>query len=41
MPAEAFIRLIAGRLAPEHTPHGVTVDGAISLDDLRKVFPGY
>ncbi len=41
MPAEAFIRLTAGRLAPEHTPDGVTVDGPLSLDDLRKVFPGY
>jgi len=39
--AEALIRLTAGRLAPEHTPDGVTVDGAISLDDLRKLFPGY
>jgi uncharacterized protein (TIGR03083 family) len=40
IPAEAFVRLTAGRLAPERTPPGVTVDGAISLDDLRNVFPG-
>jgi uncharacterized protein (TIGR03083 family) len=41
IPAEAFVRLTAGRLAPERTPDGVSVDGAISLDDLRKVFPGF
>jgi uncharacterized protein (TIGR03083 family) len=40
IPAEAFIRLTAGRLAPDHTPDGVTVDGAMSLDDLRMLFPG-
>jgi hypothetical protein len=39
IPAEAFVRLTAGRLAPGHTPDGMTVDGAISLDDLRNVFP--
>ncbi|MEV8615858.1 hypothetical protein AB0383_49595 [Amycolatopsis sp. NPDC051373] len=39
-PAEAFIRLVSGRLkAPYDT--GVTVDGALSLDDLRRVFPGF
>ena len=41
IPAEAFVRLTAGRLVPERTPDGVTVDGPLSLDDLRKVFPGY
>jgi len=41
IPAEAFVRLTAGRLVPERTPDGVTVDGVISLDDLRKAFPGY
>jgi uncharacterized protein (TIGR03083 family) len=40
IPAEAFVRLTAGRLSPPHTPGGVTVDGAISLDDLRRLFPG-
>jgi uncharacterized protein (TIGR03083 family) len=40
-PLEAAIRLLAGRLTPQHTPDGVTVDGNVSLDDLRKVFPGY
>jgi uncharacterized protein (TIGR03083 family) len=41
MPAEAFLRLTAGRLRPEHTPSAVTVDGELSLDDLRELFPGY
>jgi len=41
IPAEASARLTAGRLAPEHTPDGMTVDGAISLDELRNVFPGF
>src|SRR4051812_45239821 len=40
-PLEAAIRLLAGRLTPEHTPAGVTVEGNVSLDDLRKAFPGY
>jgi uncharacterized protein (TIGR03083 family) len=40
-PPEAVIRLIAGRLGPEHTPGGVRVTGNVSLDDLRGVFPGY
>ncbi len=40
-PAEAAIRLFAGRLSPEHTPVTVNVEGNVSLDDLRKVFPGY
>ena len=40
-PLEAGIRLMAGRLKPAYTPPGVTVSGDITLDDLRKVFPGY
>jgi uncharacterized protein (TIGR03083 family) len=40
-PAEAAVRLLAGRLRPGFTPSGVAVSGAVSLDDLRKVFPGY
>ncbi len=31
----------AGRLGTDHTPAGVTIDGPMSLDDLRAVFPGY
>ena len=41
LPAESFLRLVAGRLKPEHTPSSVSVSGALSLDDLRRVFPGY
>lgn len=40
MPAEAFVRLIAGRLDPGHTPPSARVDGDLSLDDLRQIFPG-
>ena len=40
-PLEAGIRLVAGRLKPEHTPDGVSVTGDVSLDELRRVFPGY
>ena len=38
MPAEAFVRLVYGRLDPQHTPelHG----DVAALDDLRAVFPG-
>jgi uncharacterized protein (TIGR03083 family) len=38
-PAEAFLRLVAGRLDPAHTPLGV--DGAGRLDQLRQAFPGF
>lgn len=37
-PAEAFIRLVAGRLDAEHTPLGVE---APDLDQLRQAFPGF
>jgi hypothetical protein len=38
LPAEAFARLVYGRLDPEHTP---PVDGdTTALDELRRVFPG-
>jgi uncharacterized protein (TIGR03083 family) len=40
-PLEAAVRLLAGRLTPDHTPDGVRVEGNVSLDDLRRVFPGY
>lgn len=38
---EAAVRMITGRLRPEVTPDGVAVTGNVTLDDLRKVFPGY
>lgn len=40
-PAEALLRLVAGRLAPPHTPDEVRLRGAADLDLLRRVFPGY
>ncbi|MFL6161335.1 MAG: maleylpyruvate isomerase family mycothiol-dependent enzyme [Jatrophihabitantaceae bacterium] len=40
-PLEAAIRLLAGRLTAERTPAGVEVTGNVTLDDLRRVFPGY
>jgi uncharacterized protein (TIGR03083 family) len=39
--AEAWLRLTAGRLAADHTPEGVGIEGDVSLDDLRRLFPGY
>jgi uncharacterized protein (TIGR03083 family) len=39
--ADHAARLLSGRLRPEHTPEAVRVTGNVSLDDLRKVFPGY
>jgi len=38
LPAEAFVRLICGRLDPKHTPRDVTGE---HLDELREAFPGY
>lgn len=37
LPAEAFARLIYGRLDPDHTPAGAE---APALDTLRRVYPG-
>jgi uncharacterized protein (TIGR03083 family) len=37
LPAEAFARLVYGRLDPEHTPAG---DHRPAIDVLRQVFPG-
>lgn len=41
LPAEAWLRLLTGRLRPEHTPAGVEATGSVDLDTLRRVFPGY
>jgi uncharacterized protein (TIGR03083 family) len=42
IPAEALLRLTAGRLGPEYTPAGVRLTSdTITLDDLRRVFPGF
>jgi len=39
LPAEALVRLIAGRLDPAHTPAVASED--VDLDALRAVFPGF
>jgi uncharacterized protein (TIGR03083 family) len=39
MPAAALVRLVYGRLDPEHTPAAVETDG-VDLESLRSVFPG-
>jgi uncharacterized protein (TIGR03083 family) len=40
-PREAAVRLIGGRLTAKNTPVGVEVNGNVTLDDLRRVFPGF
>ncbi|MEU6375850.1 maleylpyruvate isomerase family mycothiol-dependent enzyme [Streptomyces sp. NPDC046909] len=41
-PAEWWLRLTTGRHAPEHTPSEVSLASAsLTLDDLRRVFPGF
>jgi uncharacterized protein (TIGR03083 family) len=40
MPAEAFVRLVYGRLDPEHTPESIEAEG-VDLDAVRAVFPGF
>jgi uncharacterized protein (TIGR03083 family) len=40
LPAEAFFRLVYGRLDPDHAPT-VAESGARGLADLRAVFPGF
>jgi uncharacterized protein (TIGR03083 family) len=39
LPAEAFIRLVFGRLDPKHTP--ADIEGVELLGRLRAVFPGF
>lgn len=39
LPVGSLPRLLSGRLRPADS--GVRVDGPVSLDDLRRVFPGY
>jgi uncharacterized protein (TIGR03083 family) len=40
LPAEALLRLAAGRLAPGREA-GASITGALTLDELRTAFPGY
>ena len=39
--AEALVRLVYGRLDAEHTPPGITVEGPVEMDRLRRTFPGF
>jgi uncharacterized protein (TIGR03083 family) len=39
LPAEALVRLVYGRLDPEHTPPIETRN--VDLDELRQIFPGF
>ncbi|MCF0095882.1 maleylpyruvate isomerase family mycothiol-dependent enzyme [Micromonospora sp. MH99] len=42
LPAEAWLRLVTGRLGPRYTPDGVQVTGSLlTLEDLRRVFVGF
>ncbi len=41
LPAESWLRLVAGRLTPEHTPAVLQTTGAADLALLRRDFPGY
>ena len=41
LPAEALVRLVYGRLDAAHTPALTLVADGITLDDLRRVFPGF
>jgi uncharacterized protein (TIGR03083 family) len=40
IPSEALIRMIAGRLDPDHTPEEISTVG-VTLDELREFFPGF
>ena len=39
LPAEAFVRLLYGRLDPDHTPPAEST--GVELDELRPIFPGF
>ncbi|GIF72653.1 maleylpyruvate isomerase family mycothiol-dependent enzyme [Asanoa siamensis] len=41
LPAETWLRLVTGRLKTEHAAAPVKLDGPLTLDDLRRVFPGF
>jgi uncharacterized protein (TIGR03083 family) len=41
LPAEALIRLTAGRLKPGRPSADVTPEGRLTIDDLRRAFPGF
>jgi len=39
--AEALLRLVYGRLDADHAPAGITVEGPVDLNRLRRTFPGF
>ncbi|MEV6894703.1 maleylpyruvate isomerase family mycothiol-dependent enzyme [Kribbella sp. NPDC051137] len=41
LPAEAWLRLVAGRLDADHTPDSADLTGPITWQTLRAAFPGY
>jgi uncharacterized protein (TIGR03083 family) len=41
LPAEAWARLVTGRLKPPYIPAGITTTGVADLELLRKVFPKF
>jgi uncharacterized protein (TIGR03083 family) len=41
LPAEAWGRLVTGRLDARYTPAGISATGPADLDVLRQVFPGF
>jgi uncharacterized protein (TIGR03083 family) len=41
LPAEAWVRLVYGRLKPPYIPASITTSGAADLDLIRQVFPGF
>jgi uncharacterized protein (TIGR03083 family) len=41
LPAESFVRLTSGRLRPENTPKSIQIEGERTLDEIRRIFPGY
>jgi uncharacterized protein (TIGR03083 family) len=41
LPAEAWVRMVYGRLKPPYIPASVKADGAVDVDLLRQVFPGF
>ncbi len=40
LPAESLVRLVWGRLGPGTSSETVLIEGALDLDDLRRLFPG-
>ncbi|MGH9293225.1 MAG: maleylpyruvate isomerase N-terminal domain-containing protein [Acidimicrobiales bacterium] len=40
LPAEAFLRLLYGRMDEAHTPASLTKSSGVDLDELRRIFPG-